>query len=171
RRISYVVLVSLQQRADPQRRMPAEIGDVLAGLDRVRLSLIRLAAQPADNRNAVMAEDHEAVMQVAHQARELELENVVERLDDLCRFSRTQIRFHWRLRPWNEADGNPSALRPRPLSADRTPDSAPWADTRADCTPRACRSPRSRSIRACARESTVRPAPARDGPDCSRSLD
>ena len=41
-----VVLVGLEQRADLQRRMAAEIGDVLARLRRVSLGLIGLAAQP-----------------------------------------------------------------------------------------------------------------------------
>ncbi len=81
-----VVLVRFQQRADLERRMPAEIRDVLARLGRVRLGLFRLIAQPADDRDAVVAEDHEAVVQVANQPRELELENVIEGRDDLFIF-------------------------------------------------------------------------------------
>src|SRR5256885_17110823 len=78
-----VVLVRLQQRADLERRVTREIGDVLAGLNRVRLGLIGLSAQPGDDRDAVVAEDHETVMQIAHQSRRLELENAVEGRDDL----------------------------------------------------------------------------------------
>jgi hypothetical protein len=57
----YAVLVSLEERADLQGRVPGEIRDVLTGENRVRLSLIRLAAQPCDDRDAVVAEDHETV--------------------------------------------------------------------------------------------------------------
>ena len=59
--------------------MAAEIGDVLARLRRMRLRFVRLAAQPAHDRDAVVTEDHEAVVQIAHQPRELELQDPVER--------------------------------------------------------------------------------------------
>jgi len=52
-----VVLVRFQQRADLQGRVTCEIGDVLAGFDRVRLGLVRLGEQPGDDRDAVVAED------------------------------------------------------------------------------------------------------------------
>ena len=77
-----------------QRGMTTEVGDVLAGLHGVRLRFVRLAAQPRDDRNAVVAEDHEAVMQVANQSRELELENAVERLDDPGCFALAKFGAH-----------------------------------------------------------------------------
>jgi len=55
---------------------------VLARLHRVCLRLVRLGAQPGDDRDAVVTEDHEAVVQIAHQAGELELEDALEDLDD-----------------------------------------------------------------------------------------
>src|SRR5205807_10210559 len=65
-----VVLVRFQQRSELERRVTAEIGDVLAGLHRVRLSLVRLGAEPRHDRDAVVAEDHETVVKVAHQSRD-----------------------------------------------------------------------------------------------------
>src|SRR5580698_5300816 len=79
----HVVLVSLEQRADLERRVTTEVGDLLARLYRVRLRLVGLSAQPADDRDTVVAEYHETVVQVANQSRELELEDAVEGLDDL----------------------------------------------------------------------------------------
>src|SRR6516164_442370 len=76
-----VVLVGLEQRADLQRGVLAEGGDVLARLYGVCLRLVRLAAQPGDDRDAVVTEDHEAVVQITHQAGELELEDALEDLD------------------------------------------------------------------------------------------
>jgi len=71
-----VVLVGLEQRSNLQRRVLAESGDVLALLH------TRLAAHPGDDRDAVVTEDHEAIVQITHQAGELELENAPEDLDN-----------------------------------------------------------------------------------------
>src|SRR5580658_141802 len=74
--------------------MAAESRDVLAGLYRVRLRLIRLAAQPGDDRDAVVAKDHEAVVQVAHQSRKLELQDVLENLEGLGGVRFTELCAH-----------------------------------------------------------------------------
>src|SRR5580658_7356514 len=90
--------------------MAAESRDVLAGLYRVHLRLIRLAAQPGNDRDAVVAKDHEAVVQVAHQPGQLELENVLENLDDAGGFALAEFRAHnvtLALPP--RADGKPNA--------------------------------------------------------------
>ena len=62
--------------------MAAEICDVLSGKGRMRLRLVRLGPQPGDDRDAVVAENHEAVMQVAHQTRELQLQNLIQSRND-----------------------------------------------------------------------------------------
>jgi hypothetical protein len=80
-----VVLVRFQQRADLERRMAAERRDVLACLHGMRIGFGRLVAQPRDDRDPVVSEDHEAVVHVADDARQLELENPVETRDDLLR--------------------------------------------------------------------------------------
>src|SRR5262249_31924728 len=69
-------------------------GDVLAHLHGMRLRLVGLRAQPGDDRDAVVTEDHEAVVQVAHQPGELELEDAVQGLDDLGGFSLVEFGCH-----------------------------------------------------------------------------
>ena len=77
--------------------MPAESGDVFARQDRVRVGLIGLVAQPGDDRNAVVAENHEAVVHVAHHAGEFELENAVQVVDDfLGEFGIRAVSRSWR---------------------------------------------------------------------------
>jgi hypothetical protein len=63
--------------------MAAECRDVFAGEHRMCVRLGRLVAQPRHDGNAVVAKDHEAVVHVAHHARELELEDVVEAVDHI----------------------------------------------------------------------------------------
>ena len=67
---------------------------MLAGPHRVRLRLISLGAQPGDDRNAIVAEHHETVMQVAHQSCELKLEDVIERFDDRGGFCFVEFGAH-----------------------------------------------------------------------------
>ena len=86
-----VVLVGLEQRADLERRMAAEGGDVFARQHRVGVGFVALLAQPGDDRDAVVAEDHEAVVHVAHHAGELELEDAVEALDHLLGQFRVEL--------------------------------------------------------------------------------
>src|SRR5713101_5522405 len=89
-----VVLVRLDQLADLQRRMPAKGGYVLAGHRGVAHALRGLAAHPADDRNARVAEDHQRVMYVAHHAREFELEDGVEAGDDFLGVDRVVFAGH-----------------------------------------------------------------------------
>src|SRR5881397_763591 len=77
-----VVFVGLDQLADVERRMAAERRYVLAGHGRMVHALRGLVAHPADDRNTRVAEDHQRVMQIAHYARELELQNGIEATDD-----------------------------------------------------------------------------------------
>jgi hypothetical protein len=67
---------------------------VLARLGGMRLGLIRLPAQPGDDRNAVVAEDHEAVVQVPDEPGELQLENAIEGADHLLRLEAGQWLAH-----------------------------------------------------------------------------
>jgi hypothetical protein len=71
-----------EQIADAQRRIPAERSDELAGLLRVQQRFVGLGTQPADDRDATIAIDHEGVVRVAHDACELRFENPVEDDDD-----------------------------------------------------------------------------------------
>src|SRR5579863_10176621 len=90
----HIVLVSLEQRADAQRGVSAQTRYVLASLHRVSLGLVRLAAQPPNDRDAVVAEYHEAVVQIAHQARELELQDAIQGTDDLLGLAGGDRRAH-----------------------------------------------------------------------------
>ena len=78
-----VVLVRLEQRTDRERRMPAEPRHELARPLRVRERLGRFRAEPRDDRNAAVAENHHRIVRVANYARELALENAVQLRDDL----------------------------------------------------------------------------------------
>src|SRR6201988_3414200 len=70
-----VMFVGFHQLADVGGRMPAKGRDMFAGHCGVVHALRGLVAHPADDRNARVAEDHQRVMEVAHHASELELQN------------------------------------------------------------------------------------------------
>src|SRR5262249_37855923 len=77
-----LVLVGFAQLADLEGWVTAERRNVLAGHRGVVHAFDRLVAHPADDRDARVAEYHQRVVDVAHDARELELEDRVEGTDD-----------------------------------------------------------------------------------------
>ena len=64
------VLLSFNEFADLETWVPAESRDVLSGDTRMPKRFSRLVAQPLHDRDAVVAEDHEGVVRVAHDASE-----------------------------------------------------------------------------------------------------
>ena len=79
--VADVVPVRFEKRPDRERRMAAEPGDELAGEARVVETLGGLRAQPRDDRDPVVAIDHQRVMGVANHPGEFELHDPVERLE------------------------------------------------------------------------------------------
>src|SRR5262245_7939433 len=77
-----LVLVRFDQLADLEGRVTAERCNVLAGDRGVVHAFDRLITHPADDRDARVAEYHQRVVNVAHDASELELEDRVEGKDD-----------------------------------------------------------------------------------------
>src|SRR5512132_548563 len=76
-----VVLLAFEKLADAERGMATERGDVLPRLLGVGQRLLRLAAKPVDDGNAVEAIDHERIVRVVHDPREFGLENPVEHVE------------------------------------------------------------------------------------------
>src|SRR5436309_7265723 len=78
-----VVPVRLQQLSDLQRRMAAQGSDVLARRDCVRDRFLGLLAHPLHDRNASVTEDHQRIVRVADDPRQLQLEDAIEDVDGL----------------------------------------------------------------------------------------
>ncbi len=72
--------------------MPAERCDLLADRDRVRHVLGGLITEPALDRDAVVAHDHERIMQITNDARHFRLEYGVQAFEDLGIRCRTRLR-------------------------------------------------------------------------------
>src|SRR5262245_35085038 len=93
----------------------------------MHLRFVPLAAQPRDDRNAVVAKDHEAVVQVAHYSGQLQLEDAVQGRADFFGFGLIQRCPHVMLR-MQPRDAAPIAapelytdrVRRGPLSAHRS---------------------------------------------------
>ncbi len=71
----------------------------------VRLRLFGLITQPADDGNTVVTEDHEAVVHVTHEPRELQLEDAIEGGDDLFGLGIGECVAHDRLRDQTTQEG------------------------------------------------------------------
>jgi GMP synthase-like glutamine amidotransferase len=76
-------VVGADQFTDAQRHVASQCGDFLAGLNGVGERLLRLFAHPAHDRDPGVAEHHERVLGKAHDAGELELDDLVQRLQRL----------------------------------------------------------------------------------------
>ena len=78
------MLVRFEQRADLQGRMLTEVRHQFARFLRVSQASISLAAQPLRNRDTIVAEDHQRVMRIAHDSRQLGFQNLIQHCHYLC---------------------------------------------------------------------------------------
>src|SRR5205814_7227809 len=76
-----VVLMTVEQPADRERRIGPELGNHLAGELRMREGFCSLIAQPGDDGYTGIAVYEERIMRVADHPREFRFENAVEQID------------------------------------------------------------------------------------------
>src|SRR5918995_5981244 len=115
-----LVLVRFDQLADLEGRVTAERRNVLAGDRGVVHAFDRLVPHPADDRDARVAEYHQRVVDVAHDAGELELEDRVEGKDDEVPVDLVVLAGHGLLL-YSERNTRTPALHSRPRPPLRPP--------------------------------------------------
>jgi len=100
--VAQVVAVGLEKGPDRERWVLPQVRDLLAGFLGVPEGLGGLPAHPGDDRDAVVAEDHQRVVRVAHDAGQLCLHDPVERRDDgrFVEFLLVHVSLCLSLFPW-----------------------------------------------------------------------
>src|ERR1044071_7961722 len=74
------MFVSLEKRTNLQRWMSAKLRNQLTRCVRMRQTCISFAAEPADDWNAIVSENHQRIMRISHNPSEFRFHDLVQKL-------------------------------------------------------------------------------------------